>query len=149
MIPFELFEEIMYWLIYYWDNIYYSSHYIILNKNVSFSFDDLDIDIIAFFIINYWVLGMKLMNLRNRVFNPEILRINQRSYTFNVRLELINVFRIEVTKARLYWLNILLLFRTGQKLRLIRVVQISKGFIDTLYTFLIYRILTFLFIIVI
>lgn len=147
LIAFELLEEIMNRLIDNWNNVYYPSHNVILNKDIAFSFDNFYVNIIILLIIIYhWVLGMELMcNLWYGVFNPQIFRINQRSYALNIRFKLVNVLWVEFAKARLYWMDILLVFWTSQKGGLFWIIQISKRLINTFYAFLFCKILTLLF----
>ena len=108
MISFELFKELMNRTINNRHYINYFSHDLILNKNISFSFDDLNIQVIVLlWVINYWIFWMKFMtNLGNRVFNPNIVWIHHWFNAFNVRLDKVVVFSIELTKTWFYWLNL-------------------------------------------
>jgi hypothetical protein len=100
LITFKLLEESGGWTGDDWDDSDDFLHDLVLDKDVSLGFDDLDVHIVILWLIYDWVLAFGVnFRQRHHASDPRVFRVSQRFYTFNVRIELSFILGVEVWKV--------------------------------------------------
>lgn len=101
LVPFELGEELVDGGVDDGDDVDDFLHDLILDEDVAFGFDDLDIEVVVFlFLLHHRILRLQLVpDLRNRVTHPHVVGVHQRLYALQVRHHLIIVLRIQIAET--------------------------------------------------
>ncbi len=100
LITFKLLEESGGWAGDDWDDSDDFLHDLVLDKDISLGFDDLDVHVVILWLIYDWVLAFWVdFRQRHHASDPRVFRVSQRFYAFNVRIEFSFILGVEVWKV--------------------------------------------------